>query len=227
MHRLYRTECWYQKGQYLKDLGSLNRNLNKVILLDDEVEAAKLFPDHLIKVKPYTDPTDRKDRTLERITPFLIEIARENYDNIPVLLKQFEGLDADGIADELERRVEDMRSVRRRGGRRGLGAFAGGMDLPEPEMTPVSQGRSRGVSGAAGATGAGAAGGGGQLTAKDLISGVDVGDSSSSSGGGLGGWMKRRQKEQEEMQMRKMEKWNEVMMKKQEEKQQRAAQAAA
>ena len=214
MHRLYRTECWYQKGIYMKDLGSLNRVLNKVVLLDDEESAAALFPDHLIKVKPYEDPKDRSDRTLERITPFLIEMARENYDDVPSLLRQFKGLDADGIADELERRVENIKASRMKGSRRGLGAFSGGMALPEPEMTPVPESR-RGSAGASV---------GAQLTAKDVAGGAS--DIDSSTGGGLGGWMKRRQKEQEEMQMRKMEKWNEVMMKKQEEKQRAAAQQA-
>lgn len=218
MHRLYRTDCWYQKGIYMKDLGSLNRNLNKVILLDDEESAAALFPDHLIKVKPYDDPKNRSDRTLERITPFLIEIARESYDDIPTLLRQFKGFDADGIADELERRVDNIKASRMRGARRGLGAFSGGMALPEPEMTPVPESRR-------GATSGQAAPSGGQMTAKD-VAGAATAMDNSSSGSGLGGWMKRRQKEQEEMQMRKMEKWNEIMMKKQEEKQRAAQQAA-
>jgi len=102
MHRLYRDACYYIKGKpgspsvYAKDIRALNRSQSKIILLDDDPAAAQLSPGNLLRIKPYDDPTDRDDDggTLARITPFLIEIARENYDDIPTLLRQFQGMDA-------------------------------------------------------------------------------------------------------------------------------------
>ena len=203
MHRLYREHTYYMNGVHVKDLGSLNRNTNRMIVLDDDPEAVQLNPENLIRVKPYTDPNDRSDRTLARITPFLIEIAREGYSDIPTLLRQYQGMDADKIADEQERRIEGVREARERRAQRGLGFLANAgakTNLPAPELSPEPERT----------TGAPAP----PLTSKDLVGAAPLPDDA----GGVMGWLNRRQKEQEEEQMRKMEKWNEFMMKKQKEK---------
>jgi len=211
MHRLYRDACYYKNGTYMKDLSALNRNINKIILIDDDPSAAQLNPRNHIQIKPYDDATDRKDKALERITPFLIEIATEGYDDIPHLLSQFDpGMDSDDIADELERRIDDMKSIRMYKSQRGLGAFSqiGQTDRMgmTPEMTPVPE-RERIRRQEAQQ----------QLTSKDLVGSAP---SKKEEQVGFSGWLQKRQKEQEEEQMRKMEKWNEVMMKKSMEKKQ-------
>jgi len=219
MHRLYRESCYYQNGVYMKDLSSLNRNTNKIVLLDDDDKAGALNPDNLIRVKPYDDPKDRDDKTLERITPFLIEIAREGHNNIPLLMRQFKNqdgtaMDADQIADEHERRVQEMRSLKMRSAQRGLGTFSamGNRDMPAPEMTPVSsrQKAARGVA---------------APTAKDLV-GAAPADANKKGAKGLTGWLQKRQIEQQEEQMRKNEYWTKVMQAKDEERRRKAEQAA-
>jgi len=204
MHRLYRDACYYKKGVYMKDLSKLNRNTNRVIYIDDDEDAARLNPENLIKIKPYDDPTDRTDDSLERITPFLIEIAKEGYNNVPLLLKPFrdEGMDSDGIAAEHERRVMELREMRMSSARRGLGALSGmgRREMPAPEMAPA---KNRGAAVKAGPT------------SKDLVGSAPPG---TDDAGGIAGWMQRRQREQQEEQQRKLEYWNEVMMKKQREK---------
>jgi len=205
MHRLFRESCYYKKGIYMKDLDSLNRNTNRVVYIDDDYEAARLNPSNHIKIKPYDDPTDRNDNSLERITPFLIEIAKENYSNIPLLLKPFndEGMDSDDMAAEHERRVMELREMRMNASRRGLGAFSarGRHEMPTPEMTPVKNRNARSAAGP---------------TAKDLVGSAPA--SADDSATGVAGWMQRRQREQAEEQQRKMEYWNEVMVKKQKER---------
>lgn len=213
MHRLYREATHYIDGVYCKDLNSLNRNVGRIVYLDDDPNAAKLNPGNLIRVKPYIDPSDRTDNTLERITPFLVEIAREEHNDVPHLLRQFhDDMDADAIADELEQRVENLRNQRQSHAARGLGGFSRTMrdNLPPPEMTPEPKSNRTAPSA--------------MLSSKDLV------DAPSSSldeqQSGIGGWLKRRQKDQEEQQMRKIEKWNEYAMKKQME-QKKAEEAAA
>jgi len=203
MHRLYRDACFYDKGIYMKDLSSLNRNLNKIILLDDDENSASLNPGHLVRVKPYDDPKDRQDNTLERITPFLIEIAKEGHNNIPQTLDQFRHadgtrMDADEIANDHERRVMDMRSNKMRRAKRGLGSFSGmsTMELPAPEMTAVSA-RAKGQR----SSGAVAP------TAKDLVGAAPADAQTASNSKGIAGWLQRRSQEQQEEQMRKNEYW--------------------
>ena len=207
MHRLYRDATYYTNGIHVKDLNRLNRPLNRMIVLDDDPEEVSMNPENLIRIKPYTDPSDRTDNTLERITPFLIEIAREGYSNIPELLQQYQGMDADGIADEQERRVRSIQQSREERLSRGLGGLAvasrRSMEM-EPELEPRSQGQSFTPN----------------LTSKDLVGAAPP---SASSNTGIMGFLNKRQQEKEENDRRKFEKWNEVMMKKQKEKQEKAA----
>ena len=196
MHRLYRDATYYKDGIHIKDLNRLNRNINKMIIIDDDPEEVAFNPDNLIRVKPYTDPTDLDDDTLEKITPFLIEIAREGYNDVPSILRQYRGMDADEIAAEHARRIEQFKHNRLLKSQRGLGGLARHQaHLPPPEMTPTPAGTTH------------------QLTAKDV-----VGAAPPPQGGGMVEWMHQRAKEKEEHQMRKMEKWNEVMLKKQQAK---------
>ena len=220
MHRLYREATHFHNGVHVKDLKRLNRDLNRMIVLDDDPSEVQFNPENLIRVKPYTDPADRNDTTLARITPFLIEIAREGYSDIPKLLRQYEGMDADGIADEQERRLNNIKEQRLKIRQRGLGSFApqpgavgGVMALTEaPELPPA-------------ATNAAAAPS--QLTAKDIAGQAAAITGGGEDAAGLLGFINRRAKEREEHQMRKMEKWTQVMMKKQKEKEEAAKQQQA
>jgi mitochondrial import inner membrane translocase subunit TIM50 len=207
MHRLYRDATHYHNGVHVKDLDRLNRVVNRIIVIDDDPEQVQFHPDNVIRVKPYTDPTDRTDTTLTRITPFLLEIAREGYNDIPALLQQYKGMDADEIADEQERRIHDVRLHRQVRSQRGLSGLATAgrrNSLPVPEL-PSEFGSSMGGSSSSSTRPQ-------QLTAKDI---VGQGSAAEAPTDGMVGWMNRRAKEKEEQQMRKMEKWNQVMMEKQ------------
>lgn len=204
LHRLYRDATYYHNGVHVKDLKRLNRPLNRMIVIDDDPLEVQFNPENWIPVKPYTDPTDRSDTTLLRLLPFLIEIAREGYDDIPGLLAQYRGMDADQIADEQERRIRNIREMREQRARQGLGGLArGGGHLPPPELV-VDEYAPTNMSSTP------------QLTAKDIAGAAPPTEQETS---GFIGWMHRRQKEKEEHQMRKLEKWNEVMLKKQRKRQ--------
>ena len=206
MHRLYRDATYYKDGVHMKDLKRLNRNTNRMIVIDDDPAESAMNPENLIRVKPYSDPNDRDDRTLERITPFLIEIAREGYDDIPQLLSQYEGMDADEIADEQERRIQYYRQAREERLSRGLGGFAKmasrSLEI-EPELEPQKSSFRPPQ----------------QLTSKDLVGAAPT---PSGSDSGLMGLLNRRQEEKEEQMKRKFEKWNQIMLKKQKEKEEQA-----
>lgn len=201
MHRLYRDATHYHNGTHVKDLNRLNRNIHRIVILDDDELAVQFNPDNLIKVKPYEDSSDRNDRTLERITPFLVELARSGTKDIPAILRQYQGLDADGIADEYERRLEQFKQEREQRAQRGLGGLAGRSRLPPPEATPQEFTLTQPQ----------------QLTSKDLVGATPTGQNNNNSSG-MVAWMNQRATEKEEQKMLKLEKWNEVMMKKQREK---------
>ena len=210
MHSKFREACHYRNGIYVKDMTKLNRNISRIIVIDDDETTAVSNPENLIKVKPYTDPTDRKDNTLERIMPLLVEIATENYNDARVVLSQFRGMDADEIANVLEERVERLQNVRRN--RRGLGSWstAGKMDMPEPEMTPVDRSKKKPAG----------------ISSKDIVGGGNAPGGSTSSADdaqGVSGWLQRRQEKQAKEKMEKMEHWNKLMMERSEQKRQQEA----
>lgn len=217
-HRLYRDACHYKNGVYMKDLHALGRNPNKIVYLDDDVLSASLNPENHIHVKPFDDPTNMNDDTLARITPFLIEIAVENYDNVPEILRQFEGMDADEIADEFERRVHDVSSTKSFGANKGLASFArmGRVDRPAPEMAPVSARSRQKIQSSMP-----------DLSSKALVGAAPGGGSvPDETASGMSGWMARRAMQKQEDEQAKLEHWNKVMMDKQKEKEERAARQA-
>jgi len=246
MHRLYRDATYYKGGVHVKDLSKLNRNLGRMIAIDDDAKALQLNPQNLIKVKPYDDPSDREDDDLlQRLTPFLIEIAREGYSDFPSILSGFatrvtaddgeelQGLDLSGAAatdaagapmrrmdagemvQEYEDRIARAKQRRAERASRGLGALATVGSKHLPEPDLPPPQDDMPTSPTPQ-----------PLTAKNIVGSAPTTDDTSQSGGGVMGWFNRRQKEQEEQQMRKMEKWNEVMMKKQLAKKEAAKTAA-
>ena len=210
MHSKFREACHYRDGIYVKDMTKLNRNLSRVIVIDDDESTAVSNLENLIKVKPYTDPSDRKDSTLEKIMPLLVEIATENYQDVRLVLSQFRGMDADDIANELEQRVERLQHVRRN--KKGLGSWSavGKMDMPQPEMAPVDRTRKQQVG----------------ISSKDIVGGGNApggGKSSAEDARGVSGWLQRRQEQQAKEKMEKMEHWNKLMMERSEQKRQNDA----
>jgi len=215
MHRIYRDGTYYHNGVHVKDLSKLNRNINRMIVIDDDMAEVQFNPENVVRVKPYTDPNDRSDNTLARITPFLIEIARENHSDIPVLLSQYQGMDADEIADEQDRRVQYYRDMREEEMSRGLGGLAKMARksvVMEPDMPPQDPSFRPG------------GGAPQQLSAKDIVGAAP--SSSGSQSSGLIGFLNRREEEKIEAQQRKFEKWNEVMLRKQKEREEKAKASA-
>jgi hypothetical protein len=77
MHHLYREATRYINGKHVKDLSMLNRNVSRIVVIDDDALECQLHPGNLLKIKSYDDPTDREDRVLLDMIPLLIEIAKE------------------------------------------------------------------------------------------------------------------------------------------------------
>lgn len=207
MHRLFRDATFFHNGIHVKDLNRLNRNLKRIVVLDDDPAEVQFNPENLIRIKPYQpgDQGNNDDDALARITPFLIELAREGYDDFQSILRQYRGMDSDEIADEQDRRLNRLKQQRMELRQRGLGSLArqaASHLVQAPELPPGSfvpppvQ----------------------QLTAKDIVGQAAISSSAAVDAPGLVGFFNRRAKEKEEHQMRKMEKWSEVMMKKHKEK---------
>ena len=76
-HRLYRDATTYAGGMHRKDLTALNRDLDKVLIIDCDARAFSFQPKHGIAVTKYESEGDpnQKDDQLRRLVPFLAYLA--------------------------------------------------------------------------------------------------------------------------------------------------------
>eukprot|EP00834_Sanchytrium_tribonematis_P008813 NODE_1202_length_1805_cov_0.628370.p2 type:complete len:225 gc:universal NODE_1202_length_1805_cov_0.628370:1438-764(-) len=84
-YRLYRKDCTYHwwESLYSKDLRILGRNLNNVLIIDDDAFVIQHQPENAIQVKPYNRVNDDE---LKNVIPHLTEIM-EYKGTVPEYLK--------------------------------------------------------------------------------------------------------------------------------------------
>lgn len=80
--RLFREACVFHKGNYVKDLNRLGRDLKKVVIIDNSPASYAFHPDNAIPVQSWFD--DMNDTELIDLVPFLERLA--NVENIYSLL---------------------------------------------------------------------------------------------------------------------------------------------
>ncbi|MCJ1463090.1 hypothetical protein MMC07_001695 [Pseudocyphellaria aurata] len=86
---LFREATRFKKGQYIKDLSFLNRDLSKVIMIDTVAAHANMQPENAIILPKWKG--DLQDKDLVSLIPFLEYIAIMEFDDTRTVLKSFEG----------------------------------------------------------------------------------------------------------------------------------------
>ncbi|XP_051133769.1 uncharacterized protein LOC127253298 [Andrographis paniculata] len=67
-HRLYRESCREMDGKLVKDLSGVGRDLDRVMIVDDNPNSYQLQPDNAIPIRPFTD--DLGDDELKKLMDF-------------------------------------------------------------------------------------------------------------------------------------------------------------
>ncbi|EDO49427.1 predicted protein, partial [Nematostella vectensis] len=70
--RLFRESCVFHRGNYVKDLSKLGRDLKKVLILDNSPASYSFHPENAIPVTSWFD--DPNDCELLELIPFLEEM---------------------------------------------------------------------------------------------------------------------------------------------------------
>ncbi|CAF0835572.1 unnamed protein product [Brachionus calyciflorus] len=83
--RLFREACVYFKGNYVKDLSRLGRDLNSVIILDNSPASYLFHPENALPCTSWFD--DMNDTELYDLIPYFERLA--NVDSVYPFLKQF------------------------------------------------------------------------------------------------------------------------------------------
>lgn len=103
-YALFREGCRYKDGKLIKDLSLLNRDLNKVVMIDVEEDSAALQPENSIILKPWDG---KNDDTLVKLIPFLEYIATQNIKDVRPILNSFQ--DKSNIIEEYGERERKLR----------------------------------------------------------------------------------------------------------------------
>ncbi|XP_061547982.1 carboxy-terminal domain RNA polymerase II polypeptide A small phosphatase 1-like [Phycodurus eques] len=82
--RLFREACVFHKGNYVKDLSHLGRDLNKVIIIDNSPASYIFHPDNAVPVESWFD--DTSDSELHDLIPFFERLS--NVDDVYDVLKE-------------------------------------------------------------------------------------------------------------------------------------------
>jgi len=196
MHRLYRDATRFVRGTHCKDISRLNRDVRKIVVLDDDPRAVQLQPENAILVTPFLDARDKTDTELEDITPFLIAIVNEGVTDVPAALAKFSDRKAATVAREYGAMLAEAKAHTAAARSIGLGGFvrATAAKLPAPDHLAATGG----------------------VTAKDIVG--DAPPDEPKAKGRLWQRYADSMKDAEENHKRKMEAWQKVLQKKEQQK---------
>ncbi|CBX91275.1 hypothetical protein IAQ61_010633 [Plenodomus lingam] len=155
MWPLFREATRFEKGEYIKDLSYLNRDLSKVIMIDTDPSHVKLQPENAIILPKWKG--EPGDKGLVALIPFLEYLAMMSQTGQPIdvrqVLKSMQGKDipveyARREAKLREQFQRDLAEQKKKSSKSAGGMFMKslGLDAQKPGMVLGDQNISQGMS---------------------------------------------------------------------------------
>ncbi|GFQ00033.1 ctd small phosphatase-like protein, partial [Phtheirospermum japonicum] len=96
-HRLYRDSCKEVEGKFVKDLCGIGRELDKVVILDDNPNSYRLQPENAIPIKSFID--DLGDEELKGLIGFFggCDLVEDMRDSVKLYLADLDWEIVEGI----------------------------------------------------------------------------------------------------------------------------------
>lgn len=216
---------------FLKRLDYMNRDIRRIVLIDDSSAASSLFPRNTLLVKPYEDIRDKTDRELEDLIPLLQALVHEQVDDFRDVFDSLGTHEASEASTEYFMRVSKRRREQEAARKHGLGGLARDVFSAKMSEAPVVP-RTSVVSSAMQIVGSDGSEDGdvprllrssssngsktddsaGAVEFKGQIK-TEVGSNAPKQKGGLFKMLENKEKELQEHEMYKREKMNEIYMK--------------
>lgn len=118
-HFLYRDATLFKDGQYIKDLSNINRDLSRVIVIDDVPEEVAFHKDNVLQIKNY-EASNVDDCELSKLSNFLEDLFYRDVRDIRQELKKYGD---DDVLDKftIDKSIRDQQQNEQR--KKGLGGF--------------------------------------------------------------------------------------------------------
>lgn len=119
-----------EDGVCIKRLDFMNRDIRKIILIDDSQESSSMFPRNTLLIKPFENVYDKQDKALLELIPLLQGLIHED---IQDYREVFDRLDnnrpihySHDVATEYKMRVVQAKTSEYQKRHRGIGAWIHG-----------------------------------------------------------------------------------------------------
>lgn len=103
-HYIFRENMLFKDGKYIKDLDRMNRDLSKVILIDENPDSCALHPDNAIIVQP----RENKASELLELLPFFASLQKEDVRDVRQVIRGYGNFD---IAVKHREHVEELNAL--------------------------------------------------------------------------------------------------------------------
>lgn len=122
-HKFGAPNCELRNGVVLKRLDLMNRDLSRIILIDDDAEASSLFPRNTLLIKPFEDINDKTDRELDDLCVLLQAFC---HDEVGDFRDTFDDLGTRDVSEavlEYKMRIHEHKQSIRKEREKGLGGL--------------------------------------------------------------------------------------------------------
>lgn len=242
-HKLGAESAEVKGGVMLKRLDYMNRDLSRIVLIDDSESTSSLFPRNTLLIKPFTDINDKTDNALVELLPLLQALVHDGVKDFRDCFDDLGTHEASEAALEYKMRVSDAKGAIQEKRRKGLGSLLSKKNSGANDLSDMSESGSllsqivgEAPSGGLGAVGA-SNGDRPQATNLDLAgvgaaAHTGVGASADKKPkkrekrkGALFQWLEDSQQESEKIRELKMQKMNEMHMERMRDKESKKNQA--
>ena len=86
-HRLYRNNCRFRRGVYIKDLSRLGRDLTKTIIIDNIADNFEMQPQNGINILSWYN--SKSDTELQKMQPILTSIVEEGTPDVREMISLY------------------------------------------------------------------------------------------------------------------------------------------
>jgi import inner membrane translocase subunit TIM50 len=122
-HKFGAESAESRNGVMLKRLDYMNRDMSRIVLIDDSEETSSLFPRNTLIIRPFSDINDKSDTALLELLPLLQALV---HDGVTDFRKTFDDLgtnDATEATLEYRMRVSKAKEGIKEKRRKGLGSL--------------------------------------------------------------------------------------------------------